>query len=288
MFIQFIVNGFITGLLYAVIAVAFGITYNATKIFHIAFAAILVSSSYLVLFFVQKGFAGPLAIACAITGTGLLNVAADVFIYRPMEKRRNSSNTILVASIGLFIILTNLTALLFGNETKTLSSSISGSWQTGDIIITRMQLWQLFIASAVIVIAFIIFNRTKAGLYLRAISNDTELFIVFGKNPNRVRTIIFFVSGMLAAAAALLISYDVGFDPYYGMPLLLNGMVAMIAGGIGSYSGSVTGGVLLGLLQSISVYYFEARWETAITFAILLLVLIARPQGLFGLKQRLV
>lgn len=288
MFFQFIINGFITGLLYALIAVAFGITYNVAKVFHIAYAAILVAASYFLLFFLKKGITDAIAIPIAIVCTGLLNMAVEFFIYRPMAKRGNSSNTILVASIGVFIVFTNLIALLFGNETKTLTTDISGSWRYGDIIITRMQLWQLFVPLAIFTLSFFVFLKTKAGLHLRAISSDAELFIVFGKDSYKIRRIVFFTSGMLAAVAALLISYDVGFDPYFGMPLLLNGMVAMIVGGIGSYAGSLAGGILLGLLQSISVYYFEARWETAITFGILLLVLIARPQGLFGIKQRLV
>lgn len=288
MFSQFIVNGFITGLLYAVIAVAFGITYNATRVFHMAYAAVLVSTSYLLVFFLKSGLPDMFAIPLALAGTGLLNLAIEFLIYRPMQKKRNSSNTVMVASIGVFIVLTNLIALLFGNETKTLSNEIGGSWHWGTVIITKMQLWQLLCSFLLIIVSFFVFYRTKAGLHLRAISSDPELYIVFGKDSFKLRRLLFFISGVLAGIVALLISYEVGFDPYYGMPLLLNGLVAMIAGGIGSYAGSVAGGVLLGLLQSFSVYYFEARWEGAITFAILLLVLILRPQGLFGIKQRLV
>ncbi len=283
---QFIVNGFITGLLYSLIALAFGITYNASRVFHLAYAAVIVFASYFLIFFLRKGLPDTVAIPLALLVTGLLNMGIELLLYRPMAKRRRSANSILVASIGVFIVLTNLVSLLFGNETQRLNAGSGSSWQFGAIIITKMQSWQFFTCLSLIIVSFMVFYKTRAGLLVRAISSDAELFIVFGKNSYRIRSILFFISGVLAGIVAFLISYDVGFDPYYGMPLLLNGMVAMIAGGIGSYAGSVAGGVLLGLLQSFSVYYFEARWETALTFSILFIVLLLRPQGLFGLKER--
>lgn len=288
MLLQFIVNGFITGLLYSLIALAFGITYNATRVFHLAYAAVIVFASYFLIFFLRKGLTDSIAIPIAMLATGLLNMGVELLVYRPMTKRKHSVNSILVASIGVFVVLINLVSLLFGNEPQTLNGGTGSSWQYSMIIITKMQSWQFFTCLSVIIFSFIVFFKTTAGLLVRAISSDAELFIVFGKNSYKVRSILFFISGMFAAVIAFLVSYDVGFEPYYGMPLLLNGMVAMIAGGIGSYSGSVIGGVFLGLLQSFSVYYFEARWETALTFSILLIVLLLRPQGLFGLKERTV
>jgi branched-chain amino acid transport system permease protein len=288
MILQFIVNGFITGLLYALVAIAFGFTYNTTRIFHIAYAGVLVAGSYIFLFFSRIGIPFVIAAPLTLLACGFLNLLIEKTIYLPMEKRRNSLNTIMVASIGLFTVLINLVAMIFGNENQTLTNEISRSFSFGNIIVTRMQMWQLVIASACIGFILIILSKSRWGLNIKALSNNRELFSVLGNDAIRVRSVLTFVSGVIAAIVSLLLAYDVGFDPYFGMPLLLNALVVMILGGTGSFYGSLLGGILLGVIQSLSVYFFEARWETAISFVILILMLIFRPQGLFGEKQRAV
>ena len=288
MILQFIINGLITGLLYALVAIAFGFTYNTTRIFHIAYAGVLVAGSYIFLLLSRTGLPFPVAVLLTLLVCGLLNLLIEKSIYLPMEKHRNSLNTIMVASIGLFTILINLIALLFGNENQTLTNEISRSFNFGHIIITRMQLLQFFIASVSIIVIFIILSKSRWGLNIKALSYNKELFSVLGNNAIRIRSLLTFFSGVIAAIVSLLLAFDVGFDPYFGMPLLLNALVVMILGGTGSFYGSLLGGVLLGIIQSLSVYYFEARWETAITFTILILVLVFRPQGFFGKKERLV
>lgn len=286
MLLQFIINGLITGLIYALIALAFSLTYNTTKIFHIAYASVIVSAGYFALWFIQIGIPTVIAICLTLIFCGGLNLLVEKSIYQTMERRKNLPNTIMVASIGAFIVLTNLIALLFGNENQVLDQSISKGIEIGDIIVTKMQLWQFVISLPVIGAILVTVNKTELGLKIKALSNDSELFAVFGNDSYRLRSRLFIISGIIGGIASLLLAYDVGFDPYFGMGILLNAMVAMIIGGIGSYKGSLVGGIFLGITQSLSVYLFEARWETAITFAIFWLVLVIRPQGLFGKKLR--
>lgn len=288
MIIQFLLNGFITGLLYALVAMAFSFTYNTTKIFHIAFAGILVAASYILYFFINVGVPAVFAILLALVLTGLLNLTIEKSVYQPLDKRRNSLNTLMIASIGVFTILINLIAILFGNENKIITNEINKGITLGNVIITQMQLWQLSVSAIIICLVLFILAKTRWGFNIKALSNNKELYVVMGNNVNRTQTILTFFSGVLAAVVSILLAYDVGFDPYFGMPLLLNALVVMILGGIGNFYGTVIGGVILGILQSLSVYYFEARWETAITFALLLALLIIRPQGIFGQKLRLV
>lgn len=287
MLFQFIINGFITGLLYALLAMAFSLTYNTTRVFSIAYAAVVVAACFIHYWFIKvAGLPFILAVPMTLILTGTLNAMLEKGIYQPLEKRGGSHNSILVASIGLFIILTNLLAMLFGNENKTFSSTIYNSLRLGDMIITRMQLVQLVTSGLLIAGLLIVLRRTHLGLKIKALSYDKLLFEVFGHHAMQLRLRLYFISGVLAAIVSLLIGYDVGFDPYFGMGLLLNALVVMIMGGFGSFKGAVVGGVILGVLQSLSVYFFQARWETAITFLLLILILIFRPQGIFGVKQR--
>ncbi len=286
MLLQFLINGLITGLIYALIALAFSLTYNTTKVFHIAYAGVIVAGGYFALWFMQMGVPNGVAIVLTLLLCGGLNLLLEKTIYQPMETRKNTHNTMMIASIGAFIVLTNLIALLFGNENQVLHRSVSRGFELGNIILTRMQIWQFAISVLVIIALLLGINKTALGLRIKALSHDSELFSVFGNNSYLLRSKLYMVSGMIGGIASLLLAYDVGFDPYFGMGILLNAMVAMIIGGIGSYKGALIGGVLLGFVQSLSIYFFEARWETAITFAIFLVVLVVRPQGFFGKKLR--
>ncbi len=287
MLFQFILNGFITGLLYALLAMAFSLTYNTTRVFSIAYAGVVVSACFIHYWLIKMlGLPFWAAVPLTLLIAGLLNTLSEKCIYQPLEKRGSTHNSILVASIGLFIILTNLLAMLFGNENKTFSQSIYNSLKFGNIIITRMQLIQLVVSGLLAAGVLMALRKTNLGLKINALSHDRLLFEVFGHNALRLRLVLYFISGVLGAAVSLLIGYDVGFDPYFGMGLLLNALVVMILGGFGSFKGALIGGLILGILQSLSVYFFEARWETAITFLLLVLILIFRPQGIFGVKQR--
>ncbi len=282
MIIQFLINGLIQGLLYAVVAMAFALTYNTTRIFHIAYAGVLVVASYLLMLFLQIGVPAPISIALSILFCGLLNVGVEKVVYLPMEKRGNSHNTVMVASIGLFVVLTNLVALLFGNENKTISNAVVQGMRIGEYIITRMQIWHFGVAGLLSAVLLFVLWRTSLGIKIKALSADSQLFAAMGHNAERLRLLLFFISGGLAAVVSILLAYDVGFDPYFGMPLLLNALVAMIIGGLGNFKGVLLGGILLGVVQSLAVYFLEARWESAITFVVFLLVIIAKPKGLLG------
>lgn len=286
MILQFVINGLITGLLYATVALAFGLTYNTTKVFHIAYASVLVAGGYIMMSLTKMGLSILTALFLTILFCGLLNLLIEKLFYQPMEKRKNSHNTIMIASIGIFIVMTNLIALFYGNENQVLNQEIFQSFTFGNIIITQMQLWQFIVAVVCIFLVMFFVKKTSWGLKIRALSNDGELFAVFGNNSFLLRNLMYFISGIIAGVVSLLLAYDVGFDPYFGLTFLLNAMVAMIIGGFGSYKGSLLGGIMLGVLQSLSVYFFEARWETAITFFIFLIILVFRPRGLFGKKLR--
>lgn len=134
----------------------------------------------------------------------------------------------------------------------------------------------------------VLLNKTRFGLKLRALSSDPTLFETLGYNQQNTLSGVFLLSGLFIGLASCLTVYDVGMDPNMGLPVLINAMVAMIIGGVGRFGTCVLGGLLLGVLQSLTVYQFASNWQNAITFALLLLFLFLRPQGIAGYKQRMV
>lgn len=286
---QFLVNGFITGILYSLLAIGFALVYNTTKLFHIAAAAIYVFAAYMFyLFAVTFGLPILVAVLIAIVLTMGLSLLTDVSVYRPLKKRRASNNVAMVASIGIMTLIVNLLAMFFGNETKVIDNTIHPSYMWGNIIITTPQMWQLVVGGVVIVLFLVFIGMTSWGIRFRALNADSVLYEAMGYDTSRTRTFVFLMSGAFIAIGSCLTVYDIGLDPHMGMNVLINAMVAMIIGGMGRFSTCVIGGITLGVLQALTVYQFSSNWQNAVTFVLLLILLFLRPQGIAGYKQRTV
>lgn len=289
MLLQFVINGLITGLLYSLLAIGFALVYNTTHIFHIAAAGIYVFAAYMFWWLGVK-CSLPLVFAAvlAILLTMGLSLLTEVGVYRPLRKKKSSLNVIMIASIGLMTVIVNLIAMVFGNETKVVDSAIHRIFQRGALIITTPQLYQVIVAIASIVVFMVLLDRSRLGLKIRAVSADDSLFEVLGYNKQSVFSFAFLASGLFIGLASCLAVYDSGMDPNMGMTVLIYAMVAMIIGGSGRFGTCVLGGLLLGVLQSLTVFWFASNWQNAITFALLLGFLFLRPQGIAGYKQRVV
>lgn len=286
---QFLVNGFITGILYSLLAIGFALVYNTTKLFHIAAAAIYVFAAYIFyLFAVTFGLPILVAVLIAIVLTMGLSLLTDVSVYRPLKKRRASNNVAMVASIGMMTLIVNLLAMFFGNETKVIDNTIHRSYILGNIIITTPQMWQLVVGCFVCALFLVFTGVTPWGIRFRALKADSVLYETMGYDTMRTRTLVFLMSGAFIGLGSCLTVYDIGLDPHMGMNVLINAMVAMIIGGVGRFSTCVLGGITLGILQALTVYQFSSNWQNAVTFVLLLVLLFLRPQGLMGYKQRTV
>lgn len=289
MFLQFIVNGIIIGSIYSLVSLGFALVYNTTRIFHIAYAVLYMFCPYMILtLYSNLGLPLIISFIIAILITVLLSLLMEIIIYKPLTKKNSSHNIVMISSIGIMIIVINTIALLYGNETKILNQNISETLSFGSIIITYTQLAQ-FLVSIFLLAVFLIFLKfSKFGIKTRAMRDDDVLCSVFGSDIYKMRLTLFTLSAFFAAVGGGLVAYDVGMDPYVGMPMLLNAVVALIIGGIGRFEAPILGGFIIGILQSLSVWAFSARWQDAVTFTLLILFLLFRPQGLLGEKKRAV
>lgn len=289
MLLQFITNGIITGLLYSLLAIGFALVYNTTHIFHIAAAGIYVFAAYMFwLFGAKLGMNLLVSVFIALLLTMFLSVLSETALYRPLRKKNSSLSVIMISSIGLMTIIVNLIALFFGNESKVIDRAMLTTFSVGNIIVTTPQLYQIIVALIAISLFLIVLSISKFGLKIRAISADETLYETLGYNKQNTYLVAFLLSGLFIGLASCATVYDVGLDPHMGMTVLINAMVAMIIGGIGRFGTCVLGGLLLGILQSMTVYFFATNWQNAITFTLLLGFLFLRPQGVAGYKQRTV
>lgn len=287
MIFQFLINGLITGSIYALAALGFALVYNTTKIFHIAIAGVYVLSAYVSWHFtVNIGLPIVLAILISVILTALVSLLIERLFYFPLYRSNNSLNVFLITSLGLYIVLTNLIILIWGNESKSFSPEISNVYQFSEIVITYKQVYQFSISLIIIVTFFAFLNLSKTGLHIKAIRDDRELYQLFGFSLAKIRLIVFSLSGAIISIASSMNAWDVGMDPFNGMPMLLNSFVALIIGGLGRFESCVIGGILLGIIQSLVVWQWSSQWQLSFTFIILVIFLVVRPQGFIGEKYR--
>ncbi len=289
MIIQFIINGIVMGAIYSLVALGYALVYNTTKIFHIAYSVLYMFAPYMMFTFyktLQLPFL--LSFLFSIILTMILSLLIEFIVYRPLDRKKSSLNVIMISSIGVMIIIINTIAIFYGNETKVINSDISDSVSFYNIIITYPQIYQFTLSVIIIAIFFLILKYSRFGIKTRSMRDDVVLCKIFGMDIYKTRTIIFAISAMFAAIAGVLIAYDVGMDPYVGMPMLLNAVVALIIGGIGRFEAPILGGFIIGLLQALTVWIFSSKWQDAITFLILIIFLLTRPQGILGERKRIV
>ena len=286
---QFVVNGLITGMLYSLLAIGFALVYNTTRIFHIAAAGVYVFAAYMFYLFAVQ-LAMPLFAAALVAAalTMALSLLMETSVYRPLKQRRGSHNAAMIASIGLMTVVVNVVALFFGNETRVVENSTQHSLDIHGIILTMPQVWQLCAGGILIVVLLLSLRFTSWGLRMRALSADEVLFETLGYNTRGMRNLVFLMSGAVIAAASCLTVYDIGMAPTMGMNVLISAIVAMVIGGTGRFGACVVGGLTLGVLQSLTVYWVSSNWQNAVTFVVLLIFLFLRPQGIAGYKQRTV
>lgn len=287
MIAQFIVNGIVSGSLIAVMAIGFWFIYRTTNIFHIAHGAVYTASGYIFFsLYVTKGYSLLLSFTASLISGAVLGLAMYFTVYRPLEKKNASTGVKFISSLAIYIFIVNVIALIYGNETKILSAGLSDSICFWDIILTKIQIYQVISFLVLLVLSYFFVNGTKAGRAIRAIGDNSRLFQALGLNERWVKGMVFCIGSAVAGLASILTGLDVGIDPHIGMFAILNAVVAVIIGGIRRLEGVALGAFLIGILQNLVIWQFSARWESAVTFLVLVAVLLYKSGGLFVVKTR--
>lgn len=286
MIVEFLANGLVNGSLIALVALGFSLVYNTTRIFHIAYAGIYVWAGYLLYWFFQVlNLSLPLAIALSLSGSALLSYLCQALVYAPLIKSGRSHNALMISSVGVLIFLVSLSELVFGNAARFIElpwvDHAAASWYLSEIRLATL------CCSLLLIIGFLFYLRhSSMGLKIRALRDDERLSRVFGVKTNRLKATIFILSGIFVASASCMNALDLGINPHLGIPVFINAFVALVIGGLGRFDGPVIGGVILGLLQALTEYFFDSRWVMMVSFIILILFLMARPQGLVPERRR--
>ncbi len=284
---QIILNGAITGFGISLLAVAFQTVYMPTRVFFLGLAGVYAAVPFVCLTTLQQTGSWWVAIPVSILSGVVISVLAEWLIHAPLEKKKAASGTHLIASLGTYIVLVQIIAMIWGNKPRSLRQGLDSVNTLGGVLITGAQWVMLSGAVFSMGLFFVFLGRTNLGLRMRALADNPIQFSLYGHKVSAYRFFAFGLAGALAAIAAIITSYDLGFDVHTGLHALLLAVVAVIVGGRSTFIGPLVGGLLLGLVRSQVVWHLSARWQEAVSFGLLAVVLVLLPNGLLGGRQRL-
>ena len=280
--LQLIINSVVAGALYALIAVGFTVSYGVGRFFNLAHGIMTAIGAYAV-FYLTKGVQMDvaLAIAIAIVFAGAVGWLLEKLLYAPLRAKKASNLVLLVASLGAFTALQGLLSIIFSSQIQTLSQGgVQRVFAIGGATITQIQLITIAVSALVALGLLLLLRLTLFGKAVRAVSDDEEVSKIVGINTGKVIGIIFFIASATAGLAGILVGFDTAIEPTMGMALLLKGIIAAIVGGIGSVYGAILGAFLLGFAENFGVWKISGEWKDAIAFAVLIIFLLFRPQGI--------
>ncbi len=286
--LQLVANGLCRGSVYALVAIGFGLIYSTTGVFHIAHGAVYVLAAYACYsFLVLLKLPLAIAITLSLLIAGVTGMLIEMMVYRPLEQRGASPAVSMISSLGVFIILINIVALFYGNQTQVLRPGVEATVTIGQVILTRVQIAQLIVSAVVITFYWLFLIRHSLGRICRAVADDSSLAAVLGIRVEEIRLVTFFIGSVLAGIETRLFALDIGTKPHMWLPIFLVAIVACLVGRLYKFIAPALGGILLGLIQSLAIWVTEAKWEEAVTFIVLITFLILRPQGLLGMRKRI-
>jgi len=277
---QLLLNGVIAGSVYALFAVGLTMVYGVFRFINFAHGELIAWGAYLTLLF-SHFLPFPIAVVPAVGFTILLGIGQDRFVYTPL--RRQGRITLLIASIGLSYFLRNALRLIWGSDLQTYGFEAVRGLSFGPLSITRTQLAMVFAALLFLGFLYALLKFTMMGKSLRAAADNMDLAGIMGINMRRVGSTVWMLSALFASVGGVLIGLDTSLEPMMGLTNLIKSFAAVLLGGAGNVWGALLGGLFIGITENLGVAFFSPGYKDAISFVLIVVLLLFRPAGIFGL-----
>jgi len=286
--LQQLVNGISLGSMYALIAIGYTMVYGVLRLINFAHADIMMVGAFAAYYAADSlGFSLSFAFLFAVVVSVIVGILTDKIAYKPLRQAPRIS--LLITAIGVSFFLENLVNVTFGGTPKSFSVpeffeqiiNIKGAILTPTVIIVP-----IITILLLLVLLFILF-KTKYGIAIRALAFDVKTVSLMGVDSNKIIMIVFILGSSLAGVSGLFwaISYPI-LTPYMGVMIGLKAFAAAVLGGIGSVTGAVLGGFILGFTEVVFVAFYPEMggYKDAIAFVFLIFVLLFKPTGIMGIN----
>lgn len=291
MLLQQLVNGITIGSTYALVTMGFTLIYSILELTNFAHSSFYMLGAYLTITTLSMIGASPsafiVALIVSIIMCGVLGALMDRIALKPLRDRKGAAISAVLSTVGVQVLINNAILVIFGSETKHLPNVLGlPKYNFNGTIISGTQMVIILASIALMIVLSLVVYCTKIGSAMRAISQNTEAAKLMGIDVNRVITASFFLAVAISAVSGTLVgSYYQAVDTMMATSVGSKSFAAAVLGGMGSLPGAVLGGYLIGVVETLVAGYISSGYRDAIAFAILIIVLIVRPTGLFGQKN---
>jgi branched-chain amino acid transport system permease protein len=277
-----LVTGLVNGGVYALLAIGFSLIFGVARIVNIAHTAFYMLAAYcFYTLLVKVGLGFALSALIAVGGVTLLSVVCYRLVIEPV---REHESAVLIATIALALIFQELMLFTFGGHFLGVPSTLEGAVRLLGVTIPYQRLLILVVAGVMLGAVWFMLYRTRLGLAIRATANDLEVASLMGMNVHRVAMATVAISVALAAVAGVVVSPVLVVDPFMWLSPLVTMLAIVVLGGLGSLKGSLIGALIIGYVEAITVFALPAGayLKGAVALLIMVVVLLVRPEGLFG------
>lgn len=281
-----IINGLSLGSIYALIALGYTMVYGVAKMLNFAHGDVIMVGAYSVFVFVAMTGNVLVSSLVAIIICTVLGIVIEKLAYKPL--RSASPLAVLITAIGVSYFLQSVAQLVFGATPRPITLVDMGSVSVGNTQVNKSTLLTLVVAIIIMVVLTVFIKKSRIGRAMLAVSEDKAAAELMGVNINMIISTTFAVGSCLAAFASIFYLIQIPtVEPTLGSMPGIKAFTASVVGGIGSIPGAMIGGILLGVVEKISLSIpVLAPYTTAVEFSILILILLVKPTGLLGKKKR--
>jgi len=283
-FFQLVMNSVIAGSIYALVAIGYTMVYGVLKFINFAHGDLAMVGAY-VTFFLVKFMGLPIlpSIGIALIAVAFLGILIEKIAYKPLRDAPRLAP--LITAIAVSIFLQSAVMLLFGARNKTISLATTKGMMFLGAYITPIQIVIVVTSIVLMILLNLYLKHAKLGKAMRATSDEMTMAAVVGIQVDRVISYVFGIGSGMAAVAGILIAFETNLSPMMGFVLGIKAFAAAVVGGIGSVRGAMVGGFIIGFAENFGIWYIPTGYKHSVAFIILVLVLLIRPSGIFGMKS---
>jgi branched-chain amino acid transport system permease protein len=270
------------GSIYAMVGVALTLSMGVLRFLNFSIPGLFMIGGMATWALVRSGIPWPLAAGGALAAGAVAALLVERFTWRWM--RAAGEFTPLVSSMAFLILFENLAVAHWGSDLQSMPRLFaSADWRIGQLVVSVPQLVGLLCSIVLTLGLSLLLAKTRTGRALRTIAEDSDTALLLGVDVHRIVALVFVVSGLFAALAGILFALNYRqVHPFMGEALGLKGISAMVVGGMGNIWGAIVGGLIIGLVEVLSIDAFGADFVDISVYGLLLLILVIRPTGLFG------
>jgi branched-subunit amino acid ABC-type transport system permease component len=284
--LQIIITGLTLGAMYALASVGLALTYGTMGMFNMAhgvFMTVGAYSAYAAV--VYLGLSSPVALVTGLAVGAAIGAVMHLLVVRRMLKTEGFEINIIVATAGVAILSEDLILRIFGAYPFRQPLQLDGTFRVGGLAVTYQSVGILAAAAALVGLMAWILTQTRFGLAIRATAMNREAAMLMGVKADQIYLQVLVIAGLLAAAAGIMISSLATLSPQMGANPLLRAFVICVVAGLGSVAGAGFAAVALGLFEAAIQYYYGVRYGFPLMLALVIVVLIWKPAGLFGQQE---